>query len=172
MIESSKDVRYKDASNFSKRVLIPATKELNEKTSLVVDYTLQRSGRGGKIRGIIFTIDSKDSKGSQTAKTKQEKLSAEEREDILDEITDTIEEKLKRKDIRAIAEAADFNLKKVSAAYALAKKQTHIDNLPGWLIKAIQEGYTETVKVNKYSFLEFEQHDYDFDILEESVIEK
>ena len=60
-----------------------------------------------------------------------------------------INEKLKTKEYKAILEAANNDIELIQEKYELSKKQQKIENLVGWLIKAIENGYTEPVRKQK-----------------------
>lgn len=63
--------------------------------------------------------------------------------DFIDEIRNIISCDLKTKDFVAIAEAAEYNLEKVKTANEVMKKYpAKINNISGFLITAIQNGFT------------------------------
>ena len=76
--------------------------------------------------------------------------------------------------MRALAEASDYNIEKLKKAYELSKN-SNIDNLVGWLIKAMKEDYDAVAspRSNPVSneFNSFEQLEYDFDEIEKAIID-
>ena len=57
--EVSRDKNFNVWSDFKKRVIDVAVKEINEKSDLLVKYELIREGYGGKVTGIIFIFSKK-----------------------------------------------------------------------------------------------------------------
>lgn len=111
---------------------------------------------------------------------------------MIDEVLDAAPGELSARDAGAILEAADYDMEAIRHACMLASRRKDIDNLVGWLISAVREGYTD-VPVSGYekhtkrsvktagrrygsgsaatrnSFNDFEQNTYDYDSLEEEL---
>ncbi len=156
--------KYSVFSTFRKNTLDKAKEELNQLTSIRFDYEPIKSGRGGRTHSIRFFIYSKKNT-SVVEEKKVRVLTAEEKEDFIDDINDLIFEKLKMRDLRAIAEAADYDFAKVEKAYkVLNATNSGVDNITGFMIKAIKDGYEEPVKkAKKTNFTNFKQNDINFD---------
>ncbi len=174
LADSQKDnLKYAKYSNFKRLCLERPKKELAEKTKLSFEYKEQTNGRGGKVVGIRFFIKFKRNNSEQEVNVLKE-VSEEQKENVLDEIIEIIDEKLKLKEYRAIAEAANYNTELIKKQYeALEKKGTDIKNLVGYLISAVREDYETNVKKKlvENSFNNFEQNTYDFEELEKKILD-
>ena len=150
-----------------------AKAELDESTSIRFEYEPIRVGTGGKTNSIRFLIyDKKTTKVEEVEKKTIKILTPEEKEDFIDQVNEVIEEKLKVKDLRAIAEAAEYDISKVEKAYKVLLSSGKIDNITGFMIKAIQDGYEEPVmRQKKTEFNNFKQNIYDFTELEEQLLD-
>ena len=141
--------KLKTFGNFKKFALDKAQKELNETTSIWFDYEPVKAGRGGKVVNIRFIIDVNPKvKNSNIVEEKAIKSTAIDSMEVMDQIQDIIDQKIKFSEIRAIAEAADYDINKVKAAYDLSKKAKNIDNFVGWMISAIKNDYKAAGSVN------------------------
>ena len=162
--------RYND---FKKYVLIPAQKELSEKTDMEIEFEPVKSGKKIVAVDISVTIKSKNA-DIITA----DELSEDDKLDIEQELLDLIEEKVTLKDIKAIAKAAEYNVQKVKDAYEVLKNSSApVDNVVGFIIKAIQNDYKNVpakkkVKAHTNTFTQFEQREYDFEAIEKEVLNK
>lgn len=150
--------RYND---FEKYTLRKAIKEINsiENPEYYFDYSPIRGGRGGKVRGVLFTIK------RVSVPLSGDTITDDEKDDCFDQIRELISEDLKTRDIRTIAEAAHYDFEKVKKAYEIASASTKdIPNLVGFLRTAIKESYEAPVRKNaKNAFLNMERVDVDYD---------
>lgn len=170
--EKEKKSKFKEWKEFKRSVIDVAVKEINELTELHIECKTDRAGLGGKAVGISFIITDKDN-----AVTNKEPEVIDEQEvdilDLIDEVRSFITDNLPSSDIKAILESADLNVDRVRAAYELSKSQKHISNLTGWLIKAIKDNYQPGIskngKANKFN--NFEQNSYDYDVLENLLLD-
>lgn len=160
-------VKYSD---FRKYALEKAKKEINEKTPLSIDYAPVRNGRGGKVVGVQFTVKRKDF--AEAFSPKKQALTSRQMDEVMDEVMQLIKEPLRLTDIRAICEAAEYDIEKIDRAYALAKAQrTGITNLAGFLVSAIKNNYNAPVRMNaKNGFSDFKQNEYDFSEIEKQIV--
>ena len=179
-VASSPEQIFKSWSDFRRRVLEKATEEINEKTDLHVEFEADKAGRGGKVVGVTFIItDSKTNKNSPKASTEVlmddlgdldiVEIEDFDIDDLIDKVRLIISENLKTKEIKSILQAADNDISKIKDAYELACKQSEIDNLVGWMIAAIKNGYTATKKKKDYSYSDFDQNTYDYELLENEL---
>lgn len=174
-VDIAPDKMFSAWQDFKRYVLNTAIEEINEKTEIVVEYDTVKAGKGGKVYQINFLVTFKD---DEDAKAKG--LSDEEKEGIIDEIYDMLNGKLKMKDVKAVAAAADYNIKKVEKAYEAAEKSKHIKNLTGYLISAVTEGYeliemedkaaASKKRKKKNSFNDIMETDYDVSEIEKLII--
>jgi len=187
---------YKQYKDFKKRVLDACGKALKEKTDLTFTYEPIRTGRGGRITALQFTIaknldhvDKLDlssfidfviiDKDTQ-AITILEPMSANEQA-LVDMMIDKdiytlnfIAEPITKANRKAILKNAGGDISIIKIAYNMAKQQGNIDNLTAWLIgmvKKIRKGeVTAPVKVKaaprQNRFVNFEQREIDFAELE------
>ncbi len=164
--------KYSDFSSFRKNALETAQKELAKKTCIQFDFEPVRAGRGGKVVGVRFFITSKK-KTKYVPIVEDVVITDDQKEDIIDQINDLIDFKVKIKDLRAIAEASDYNLSKVEKAYNVLKNvKGGVDNPTGFMIKAIKDGYdVPSGGYSQNSFNNFTQNEYDFDDLEKKLLD-
>ena len=170
--EKEKKSKFKEWKEFKRSVIDVAVKEINELTELHIECKTDRAGLGGKAVGISFIITDKDN----VVTNKESEVIAEQEVDILDlidEVRSFITDNLPSSDIKAILESADLNVDRVRAAYELSKSQKHISNLTGWLIKAIKDNYQPGISKNNKAnkFNNFEQNSYDYDALENLLLD-
>ena len=100
-------------------------------------------------------------------------LSEDEMFEMHIQVKELIKESVSIKDIRSICEAAKYDIEKIETAYHIAELAGHIDNLVGFMIKAIKEGYAAPVKKEKKNqFNNFEQRQYDFDEYEKVLLNR
>ncbi|MCR5402761.1 MAG: replication initiation protein [Butyrivibrio sp.] len=164
--------KYSVFSTFRKNTLDKAKEELDEMTSIRFEYEPIKSGRGGRIHSIRFMIYDKRQRVQVVEKKQIRILTQDEKDEFIDNLNEIIDEKLKIKDLRAIAEAAEYDLGKVEKAYAVMSSMGgRVDNVTGFMIKAIRDGYDEPVKANKNRFHGFKQNTYDFDELERQLVD-
>ena len=163
--------RLKTFGNFRKFALDKAKEEINEKTSIWFDYEPVKAGRGGKVVDIRFLINvNKDRKSNSEEEKRDKELTQEERFARMEQVQGLIDEKIKLSDIKAILEAADYDVSKVDTAYRLSRYSSGIENLTGWLISAIKRGYEAPVGMGSNPFTQFEQRTIDFEALEKEII--
>lgn len=141
-VKVAKEQSYKDFYSFKVNVLDAAVNQINslfDYTKMQVKYEPIRGGRGGKAVEIGFYVTLFSE--AQTISMKDE-LTDEQKEDVYDQITDLVDEKLRVSEIMEIAETADFQMDKIVAAYEIARTQkSQIKKMGRWLIKAISEEY-------------------------------
>ena len=163
--------KFKEYGDIRKNALEKAKKELREKTDIYFDYEPIRSGRGGKTNSIRFFIYNKHARKEEP---KPVELTLEEKENIIDKISDIIDEKIKPKEYKAIAEAAGYDIARVEKAYKIAKGNKKIDNLVGFMLSAIKEDYDYSVESaggKNNSWNSFPQNSYDFEEFEKQMLD-
>ncbi len=163
--------KLKTFGNFKKFALDKAKKELNETTSIWFDYEPVKAGRGGKVVNIRFIIDENPRiKRKETEQSTNKITSVREQLSVLDQVQDFIEERLKISEIKAIAEAADYDINKIRNAYYLSKQQKNINNFVGWMITAIQEDY-KAANNNGFTVGHYEQSSFNYDEMENELLD-
>ena len=172
-----KKIRFND---FERYTLKRAVTEINSINNAEYEfgYTAIRSGRGGKIKGVRITAKRLTTKDEWTVLSKSKaELTEEEKDDLYDKIRDLIKEKLKSRDVKAIAESAEYNFEKIKAAYDVASASSKdVSNLVGFMISAIKNGYEAPVakkgKRRKNGFNNFEQKEVDYDAIAAKKVRK
>lgn len=160
-----KKVKYDTWKDFKVRVLDPSVEEINEKTDIYVEYTLGRGARG-RVIDIEFHVELS---GNIPGLCMRKEKSAEEIEDFLDDMRIIMPVVIKTKDLRTIAEAAEYDMDKIKKAVDLCNKAGNIENVVGFIITAIKENYTNISKHGKWEFSE--KQDYgDLDELENLLL--
>ena len=174
--------------DFKRKVLDVAIKEINNSkfTDIQVEYRVKKAGVGAKVKGVVFTVR-RDNVTAKNEQVRQKKLSEKEIDDILDTISEIIDVPLKLKDIRAVAEAAGYDVEKVkkaNKAMASYGKNHDINNVVGFLINSIKEN-SESVErksdkkmegderkkgKGKNQFNQFEQNKYNYEELEKDLL--
>ena len=181
MVDAERHQKYKRWSDFYTRVIKPGIDEINTKSDIYIsDMKKEMEGRGGKISGLVFTIQynheyfDKHSEGNMKRHTPVT-LSEADIDDFLDEMREIIKEPVKTKDLKQIAKVAGYDLEKIKEAYAAADAYPKdITNLTAFLIKAIREGFSAPVgkaaqvKDSNW-FNRYTQKEYDFDQLENFI---
>lgn len=190
-------------TSFRKNVLDKARSELNEISSVHMDYMPIRSGRGGRVTGLQFTLMRQNVGEGIEIQAEQAAViidtTGTEMTDakflVISEVSEYLRDaRLSLVDIKAICDAAQYDKSKILTAYELSQHAKNIDNLTGWLIMAVRQGYqprktqqpagTEKAASNKKgagarkrkttsnpnSFTDIEQHEYDFEALESQLI--
>lgn len=178
-MEASPEKVFTTWFEFRRNCIDVAVNEINEKrdkTEMEVQYRPKKSGQGGKVYGVDFFIrlfKSKTENSNQTVNNDGSELSEDDKLNFYDEIRDLIEEGIKSKDARAIAEASGFNMDIIREKYTMAVKKD-VDNIVGWLIAAIKNDYKESSSGRKGAkttgFGDFKQRDYDYDELEKDAL--
>lgn len=156
--------------DFKKKVLLYSQREINELTDITFNFEEIKKGR--KVDKIRFYITS-NNKHIELENAPEEKEKHEEIDidDLIERLQDIIDEKLKIKEYKALLKAANNDVELIQAKYQIAKKQKKIENLVGWMVKAIQEEYSEPVEKRKpTSFNNIEGRKYDYEELERALL--
>lgn len=152
---------YPKYCNFKQKVLKIAHEEINRLSDLKIEYEEIKKGR--KVDKIKFYITPK--------KCEKEVESELDLDDLMEQLQDIIDEKLKIKEYKSLLQAANNDVNLIQEKYQIAKKQRKIDNLVGWLIKAIQEEYSDPIEKRKISsFNNIESRKYDYEELEKALL--
>ena len=174
----STEKSYDNWTDFKRRIVNVAVAEINNtpECGMTVSYEPVKSGKGGKVYGIAFYVELNGGKEKKKIEEKKEQasmLSEDEMFEMHIQVKELIKESVSIKDIRSICEAAKYDIEKIETAYHIAELAGHIDNLVGFMIKAIKEGYAAPVKKEKKNqFNNFEQRQYDFDEYEKVLLNR
>lgn len=186
MAALEKKPKYKRWADFYNRVLEPGIEEVNRISDIYIASIDKQCGAHGKVDGVTIVImnnvnyytKAKDEGMYDDLIKKPENVNVPETEDEIFEFIDELREMmsetgLKTKDYKAIAEAAVYNRDKIKKAYDVMNASGEIDNVVGFMIKAIQNGYDMPVKGGTKKkadgFNDFEQREIDYDALEKML---
>ena len=132
---------YDNWAEFRRRVLDPAVNEINRVADMHVQYETNKGGIGGKVQSIDFTVEFPKTSEKEQINTSQGVFSDDEKEDILFDIKDVLGKGWSRKDVKAVAEAADYDMDKVQKAYLAFQAASGVKSPVAWMISAIRDGY-------------------------------
>ncbi len=159
------------------RVIKPGIEEINKLSDIYIsDFIKETSGHGGKVTGVTFVIQHNKAYYEKRSGKKTENklvLTDEQKDDFIESLFDIIEERLSPKDFKMIAEAGNYDFDKIKSVYELSKTSGKINNLVGWLIKGLKEGYSKPVSAKnekKTEFNDFMQRKYDYAELEREAL--
>ena len=169
LAEKTGQTKYKEYKIFNRNVLSKVKEELNKKTSLNIDYEPIKSGR--KTVGIRFFVNQKE-----TAKATNNNLPIINKDEILDELIEILHSDFKVKEIREIAESAEYNIDKIKKSYEYMQSYEKTIEIPIAFIKECikNEYYLNKAKPMqpKNSFNNFEQStDNNFEELEKLLLD-
>ena len=165
--------KYKTYASFKQNALARAIKEINEKTSVHVDFVERKAGLGGKVSSISFYIDSKKNADSSPQKIEDNVLTSAGDDFIISQIQSITG--LSHDDSHKLAEVSGWDIQKVTKAYNLPGRQ-NAKNLTGWMMAAIKNNYSASeinngTKAFKNTFNYFEQNNVNYDELEEMLLD-
>ena len=163
--------KFKQIGQFKDKILDIAVRDISEYSEYNCRYEGKKTGRS--ITDIIFYLELKEQKQEKKEEGEREKEQKElDLDDLIDQLREIINEKLKTKEYKAILEANN-NIELIQEKYELSKKQQKIENLVGWLIKAIEGNYSEPIeKRKKTSFNNIEARQYNYEELERQLLER
>lgn len=177
-IKYSAEKSYDNWTDFRRRIIDVAINEINEtpECGMHVSFEPIKSGKGGKVYGIAFYVELTGIKEKPKIESKKEvssALSEDEMFEIHIQVKSLIKEKISIKEIKSICEAAGYDIEKIRTAYDVAESTKQIENLVGFMIKAIKEGYIAPVnKEKKNKFNNFKQRQYNFDDYEKMLLNR
>lgn len=183
-----KKPKYKRWVDFYNRVIEPGLKEVNQISDIYISSIDKICGAHGRVDGVIIKIQNNKKyylDHSQEKKNKKDQIikekiftvkSEDEIDDFIDELRDLFDEKLKTKELKSIAEAAEYNIEDIKKIYDIAQNTTSsIENLTGFMIAGLKNGY-ENSKISKTSkgknkFDNFDNRDVDYNELAKVIME-
>ncbi len=170
LAEKTGQTKYKEYKIFNRNVLSKAKDELNEKTSLQVEYEPVKNGR--KTAKIRFFVTKKEVEAVKTASAIQIN-----KDEILDDLIDLMHDDFKLREIKEIAELAEYDFDKIKKAYEYMNSYSSPIDVPIAFMKdCIKNEYynnmTTKFRQKTNSFTDFQQrNDYDFDELEKKLLD-
>lgn len=149
-----KDKKYEEWRDFQRRILKPAQEELAEKSDIRFDYEGLREGR--KTKRILFTIYRNIPSNLEIIDERQRIIEENavpfrQLEMPYDTFPELYEElighnDLCKEDITLLLKKADYNPNRVRDVVKMADQASNnsfINNYMGWLIKCLEEGWTD-----------------------------
>ena len=170
LAEKTGQTMYKEYKIFNRNVLSKVKEELNKKTSLIVNYEPIKSGR--KTVGVRFFVNKKG-----MIRQEPVKLSVEGKEDILDDLMELMHEDFKFREVREIAEEAEYDYEGIKQAYEYMLEYPTTIEVPIAFIKdCIKNKYYLKKAIpkapKKTGFRNFEQREeLDMDDLEKMLLD-
>ena len=170
LADKTGQTKYKEYKIFNRNVLSKAKEELNKKTSIQVDYEPIKSGR--KTVGIRFFVIKKDP--SILNPNKVVKVNNDE---VLDQLIDLMHDTFKLREIKDIAEEAEYNYEKIEKAYEYMKNYSKEVEVPvAFMKECIRNEYylqkNGKAKTSSGSFSQFDQRTYsNYEELERLLLE-
>lgn len=159
-------------SDLKRYALDPAIKEINRISDIYVEYVTNRSGYGGKVDSVEFKI-SLNGEDERTDKVPDDDTELLSEDDAIDRTYELFNGALKMKDVRSIVKEAGCDFVKIKNAFEVFNSQQNVNNITGFMIKAIQENYQKVpVKNQKKNKFDFKEHaDYgNMDELEDQIL--
>ncbi|MCY6354833.1 replication initiation protein [Clostridium sp. ZS2-4] len=152
--------QYTKYANLKQKVIKVAVNEINEKTDLNVQFEEIKESR--KIVALKFLIHSTNSEIAADV-------------DIgvsdIDKIKSIFKEDITGLEAKKLLDASKGNMSIIKEKYEMAKQCVDISNVVGWVISAIKQDYKKPQqKLNKGTFDDYEQREYDFDELEKKLL--
>ena len=175
--ESAKNSGYNTYSSF-KRALDTAVKEINDYTDINVNMKMIRTGVGGKVTKVRFIVTEKEQniisvdENVDVLAYDEKEVDDDELFELIDKLREIITEPLKLKDYKTILEVAKYDITLIKEKYKIMKmNDAKINNITGWLVKAIEENYQKPTskksesksRTTKNKFNDFKQRHYSDD---------
>lgn len=149
--ESAKNGGYNTYSSF-KRALDTAVKEINDFTDINVDMKMIRSGIGGKVTKVRFIVTEKKQiiipidENVDIITHDEKEVDDDELFELIDKLREIISEPLKLKDYKTILEVGKYDTLLIEEKYNILKNSNNkVENVVGWMIRAIEDDYTPNV---------------------------
>jgi len=187
-IEEIKDAAFDDWRNFRRKVLEVAKKELEESaySEICFEYEPVKSGKGGKVTGIRFKVrknlncthhsDLWRIRGDEMLEIIPDVLEAKQpeiQEGLILEVADIFgSEPITIQDIKTLILASGQDAKAIEKAFAMAKQQTYINNLVGWMKKCLEERWYENEALPQFQGRTVEASQITLDLYQEYLDER
>ena len=166
---------YHQYQDLKRKVIIKTQKELKKLTDISFDFEEIKTGRKVTSLKIHIKANRTENKAAEEACTTiegkytngEEKLSTEP----ISTVKSIFKENITGLDAKSILDAAKNDMDIIKEKYSLSQNISKIDNIVGWIIKAIKEDYQPPKGKEKGGmFNNYEQRSYDFDELEKRLL--
>ncbi|MCR5301773.1 MAG: replication initiation protein [Lachnospiraceae bacterium] len=173
-VEASPEKLFSDWSNFRRKVIETAIKEINglPETGIYIHrYEPKKAGQGGKVYAVVFYVELIGKK----KKAEIIDMNEQNYDDLIDEIRDLISD-IKSREARAIGEAAKWDMDLIERNFEYSKTKD-VDDIVGFMIKAVKEDWAQSAKKPRgrsksskgTGFSDFSGRNYDYDELMASI---
>lgn len=167
--EKAEEQMYRDYSRFREKCLDVAIKEINAKTEMFIDYDTVKSGRGGKVVGIRFSVRVDEEKLKENGDfEKKIELTEEEIDEFVDRVMDITTEKIKVGEAKSIAKAAGYDIDVVQKACDYVEYMDY-DNYVPYLLTVIKERYYEKSRKNGMDGKEADEKTLSFEDMKKHI---
>ena len=165
---------YNTYGNLKSKILIQAQTELNIKTDISFDFKEMKTGR--KVTSIKFYINTNKTKNKvldEVCATEEGKSTNKGEKfftGALNEIKAIFKEDITGLEAKSILDTAKGDINSIKEKYAQAQNVAKIDNIVGWMLKALKEDYKVTKgRINVDKFNDYVQRPFD-PTLEEKLL--
>lgn len=165
---------YAQYGLFKQRILNKAKEEINSSSDLSIDFEEIKKSR--KVESIRFTIKSNV---VLNRISKEEELLAIDStlddnnatECDINSLKSIFKQDLTNIELITINDAAKGNINIIREKYELAQRSSEgIDNIVGWMIKAIKNDYKIKENIKAHNFNDYDQRKYDYNDLEKKLL--
>ena len=179
LVELRKLLRAEDIyplyADFKRFVIQRTQKELKKLSDVSFDFEEIKTGR--KVTALKFFIRSnkvKNKAHDEVCATVEDKSIDKEEKcstGIINEIKAILKDDITGLEAKSILDTAKGDINIIKQKYELSKSVAKIDNIVGWMIKAIKEDYQAPKgKIKENTFTDYEQRTYDFKDLERKLL--
>lgn len=170
------DEVYPKYNDFKRYVVERTQKELKKISDISFDFEEIKTGR--KVTSLKFHIKtnkSSEKPNDEVCATREGKSTLQEEQsfkELIKAVKTIFKEVITGLQAKTLLDTAKGDINIINEKYALSQNVAKIDNIVGWVIKAIKEDYTTQKGKNKTkgTFNDYEQRDYDFDKLEKKLL--
>jgi plasmid replication initiation protein len=157
---------YHQYQDFKRKVVIQAQKELKKISDISFDFEEIKTGR--KVTGLKFHIKANKSSKKpidEVCATREDKSTLQKEQDfreLINIVKNIFEEVITGLQAKRLLDTAKGDINIINEKYALSQNVAKIDNIVGWVIKAIKEDYTtQKGKGKTGTFNDYEQRPFD-----------
>jgi plasmid replication initiation protein len=160
-------------ADFKRHVIQKTQKELKKYTDIAFDFEEIKTGR--KVTSIKFIIKANEPTYNKPVgvlpryESKNTSETENPLESKLEPLRAIMDKSITNLEIKKIYDAGKGNLEKIIKIYYYAKDK-EVDNLVGYMIKLLKDGYNEPKKNVPKSKKDFTERDYDYDDLERKLL--
>lgn len=161
--------QYPKYGNFKQKVLVEAEKEINNGTDLKISFAEIKAAR--KVTELKFMIGSQSIPERSLSEKKEIKVNADKEASasILDEVKSMMDNKITTLEAKKLYDASNKDLKEISRVYNYSKSK-EVDNLVGYMISIMKNGFNEPQKNIPQNKKDFTEREYDYEAEERKLL--